>query len=162
MSGVQLEDGSVLNADAYVFACGPWLPKLFPEVLGKLITVTRQEVLFLGAPPGEHRYDEGQFPIWADFGEKLWYGIPGNENRGFKIADGSPGPAFDPTTGERTVSEAGIRAARAYIAHRFPALAQAPLVESRVCEYASTPDSHFIVDRHPEAANAWLVGGGGD
>jgi len=162
MNGVQLEDGSVVTADVYVFASGPWLGALFPDVLGKLITVPRQEVMFFGTPPGEHRYDEGQFPIWADFGERLWYGIPGNENRGFKIADGTPGPVFDPTTGDRTVSEAGIRAARDYLARRFPALARAPLVESRVCQYPLTPDGHFIVDHHPEAANAWLVGGGGD
>jgi glycine/D-amino acid oxidase-like deaminating enzyme len=162
MNGVQLEDGSVLTADVYVFASGPWLGALFPDVLGKLITVPRQEVMFFGTPPGEHRYDEAQFPIWADFGERLWYGIPGNENRGFKIADGTPGPVFDPTTGDRLVSKAGIRAARDYLARRFPALADAPLVESRVCQYPLTPDSHFIVDRHPGAANAWLVGGGGD
>ena len=107
MKSVQLEDGSTLNADVFVFACGPWLPGLFPEVLGNVITVTRQELLYFGTPPGEHRYDEGNFPIWADFGDKLWYGIPGNENRGFKVADGSFGPHFDPTNGERTVSEAG-------------------------------------------------------
>jgi glycine/D-amino acid oxidase-like deaminating enzyme len=162
MTGVHLDDGSVLTADAFVFASGPWLGTLFPGVLGRLITVPRQEVLFFGTPPGEHRYDEGQFPIWADFGERLWYGIPGNENRGFKIADGTPGPSFDPTTGDRTVSEAGVRAARDYMARRFPALARAPLVESRVCQYPLTSDGNFIVDRHPEAANVWLVGGGGD
>ena len=162
MNGVQLEDGSVLTADVYIFACGPWLGTLFPDVLGKLISVPRQEVMFFGTPPGEHRYDEGQLPIWADFGERLWYGIPGNENRGFKIADGTPGPVFDPTTGDRTVSEAGIRAARDYLARRFPALARAPIVESRVCQYPLTSDGHFIVDQHPAASNAWLVGGGGD
>jgi monomeric sarcosine oxidase len=162
MASVLLEDGSSLAADVFVFACGPWLASLFPEVAGERLAVTRQEVMYFGTPPGEHRYDEGRFPIWADFGERLWYGIPGNEDRGFKIADGSLGPSFDPTGGERTVSGAGIGAARAYLARRFPALAQAPLVESRVCQYAQTPDAHFIVDRHPGAANAWLVGGGSD
>jgi glycine/D-amino acid oxidase-like deaminating enzyme len=162
MSSLELEDGSRLNADVFVFACGPWLGSLFPDVIGKVFSVTRQEMLFFGTPAGEHRYDEGKLPIWADFGEKLWYGIPGVEDRGFKIADGSPGPVFDPTTGERTVTETGIRAVREYLARRFPALAQAPLVESRVCQYPLTPDSHFIVDQHPAASNVWLVGGGGD
>jgi glycine/D-amino acid oxidase-like deaminating enzyme len=36
----------------------------------------------------------------------------------------------------------------------------APLTESRVCQYEQTPDSDFIVDRHPAAHNVWLLGGG--
>src|SRR5207247_9160502 len=39
-------------------------------------------------------------------------------------------------------------------------LKNAPLVEARVCQYENSPDEHFIIDRHPAAANAWLVGGG--
>jgi glycine/D-amino acid oxidase-like deaminating enzyme len=160
MTSLQLEDGSALAAETFVFACGPWLPTLFPEVLGDLLSATRQEVLYFGTPAGERRYDEGNLPIWADIGERLWYGIPGNEDRGFKIADDSRGAPFDPTAGERKLSEAGLMAARAYLSRRFPGLANAPLVESRVCQYEQTADSNFIVDRHPQAANVWLVGGG--
>jgi glycine/D-amino acid oxidase-like deaminating enzyme len=36
----------------------------------------------------------------------------------------------------------------------------APLIETRVCQYEQTPDSHFIVDRHPQMNNLWLLGGG--
>jgi len=39
-------------------------------------------------------------------------------------------------------------------------LAGAPLLESRVCQYTCSPDGHLIMDRHPEAANAWLAGAG--
>jgi glycine/D-amino acid oxidase-like deaminating enzyme len=39
-------------------------------------------------------------------------------------------------------------------------LAQAPLVHAEVCQYESTPDDHFIVDRHPRSSNVWIVGGG--
>jgi glycine/D-amino acid oxidase-like deaminating enzyme len=49
---------------------------------------------------------------------------------------------------------------REYIAHRFPAMKDAPLIETRVCQYEQTPDSHFILDRHPEMDNVWLLGGG--
>ncbi len=38
--------------------------------------------------------------------------------------------------------------------------ADAPLIETRVCQYEQTPDSHFIVDRHPANENVWLLGGG--
>jgi glycine/D-amino acid oxidase-like deaminating enzyme len=43
---------------------------------------------------------------------------------------------------------------------RFPALADAPLLESRVCQYENSTDHNFILDRHPEAENVWIVGGG--
>jgi glycine/D-amino acid oxidase-like deaminating enzyme len=36
----------------------------------------------------------------------------------------------------------------------------APLIETRVCQYENTPDDHFIIDRHPRAENVWIVGGG--
>ncbi len=157
---VGLSDGSTVSADAYVFACGPWLGTLFPDVIGPRLTPTRQEVFFFGTPPGDARFTEDAMPVWADHGKRFMYGIPGNEWRGFKVADDTRGPAFDPTSGERIVSSEGLRAARDYLGYRFPALKGAPLVESRVCQYENSADEGFIVDRHPEAGNLWLVGGG--
>src|SRR5213592_2985694 len=155
-----LSDGSTLAADAFVFACGPWLGKLFPDVIGDRVRPTRQEVFFFGTPPGDTRFTEGALPVWADHGAGFIYGIPGNEWRGFKNADDTRGPPFDPTDGERIPTPETLRAARDYLALRFPGLKNAPLVESRVCQYENSPDEHFIIDRHPAAANAWLVGGG--
>ncbi|HWX41363.1 MAG TPA: FAD-dependent oxidoreductase [Blastocatellia bacterium] len=160
MQSVELSDGSTLAADQYVFACGPWLGKLFPDVIGNLIAATRQEVFFFGVPAGETRFQEDRMPVWIDHGEKFIYGIPGNEWRGFKVADDTRGDPFDPTDGERTPSAEGIKAARKYLAFRFPALKDAPLVESRVCQYENSPDHNFIIDRHPGAKNVLLVGGG--
>src|SRR3546814_15656870 len=37
-------NGESLQAGQYVFACGPWLPKLFPEAVGGRIVPTRPEV----------------------------------------------------------------------------------------------------------------------
>ena len=158
-AAVALSDGTKLTADAYVFACGPWLPKLFPDVVGSRIQPTRQEVFYFGTPAGDPRFSERQMPVWVET-PRFFYGIPGNERRGFKIADDARGPAFDPTAGDRTPTADGAKGARAYISRRFPALADAPLLEARVCQYENSPDSHFIVDRHPEAENLWLVGGG--
>ena len=160
MDGVRLSDGQTLRADRYVFACGPWLGQVFPDVVGDRVQPTRQEVFFFGTPAGDTRFDESRFPVWAEMGPEVWYGIPGNERRGFKVSLDNRGPAFDPTHGERTPDPALLDAARAYLARRFPGLAGAPLLESRVCQYEQSPDANLIVDRHPEAANAWIVGGG--
>ena len=160
MGGVTLSGFDRVTADAFVFACGPWLGKVFPEVMGSLIRPTRQEVFFFGTPPGDTRFSDEVFPVWIDNGERLFYGIPGNQWRGFKVADDTRGAPFDPTTGERVASAEGIRAAREYLGFRFPALKDSPLLESRVCQYENSPDEHFIVDRHPGADNVWIVGGG--
>jgi monomeric sarcosine oxidase len=161
MPAVTLSDGTSLSADQYVFACGPWLGKLFPTVIGGLIRPTRQEVFFFGVPAGDGRYSEAQMPTWIDHGPAhFYYGIPGNEWRGFKAADDTRGDKFDPTSGDRTPTAEAIRNVRAHVEFRFPGLKDAPLVEARVCQYENTPDENFIMDRHPGAANAWLLGGG--
>jgi glycine/D-amino acid oxidase-like deaminating enzyme len=161
MERLELADGTTLEADAYVFAAGPWLPSLFPGLLGEAIHPTRQEIFFFGTPAGDPRFHEGNLPIWLELSDTAsFYGIPGNDHRGFKIADDVRGEPIDPTTADRTPTPEKLAAARAYVARRFPALAGAPLVESRVCQYENSPDGDFLLDRHPEAANVWILGGG--
>ena len=160
LSGLSLSDGSRLKADCYVFACGPWLGQLFPQAVGDLVQATKQDIFFFGTPAGDDRFSDRQLPVWGDHRGRFWYGIPGSDRRGFKIADDTRGPVFDPTNGERVVSPETLRDIREYVGFRFPALKDAPLVETRVCQYEQTPDSHFIIDRHPVATNAWIVGGG--
>jgi glycine/D-amino acid oxidase-like deaminating enzyme len=157
---VALADGSRLAADQYVFACGPWLGRVFPEVVGQGIQPTRQEVYYFGPPSGDGSFEPGKFPVWIDFDERLFYGLPSIDRRGVKIADDTRGAAFDPTGGDRTPSLQGVDQARKFLARRFPRLRSAPLLEARVCQYENSPDGHFFVDRHPEAKNVWLVGGG--
>jgi glycine/D-amino acid oxidase-like deaminating enzyme len=159
MDGISVGPGETLKADAYVFAPGPWLGKVFP-FLANTITPTRQEVFFFGTPAGDVRFTESQLPTWIDGGKYPFFGVPGNHWRGFKIADDTRGPVIDPSTMERQVSEEKLRAARAYLQMRFPAMAGAPLLESRVCQYENSTDHNFILDHHPEAENVFIVGGG--
>jgi glycine/D-amino acid oxidase-like deaminating enzyme len=154
---IRLADGSRLAASTFVFACGPWLPQLFPHELGNFIKVTRQEVFYFGAPPDDARFSAGQMPVWL-MGNH--YGIPALEGRGFKIAEDEVGAPFDPDTGERVASEATTQRVRRQLGLRFPAMKDAPLLEARVCQYESTPDGHLLLDRHPSWENVWLVGGG--
>ncbi|MEO8379990.1 MAG: FAD-dependent oxidoreductase [Acidobacteriota bacterium] len=160
MPSLRLDDGTTLAADAFVFACGPWLGKVFPEVIGERVHPTRQEVFYFGSPEGSERYGPAQLPIWIDFGERIFYGIPDLGGRGFKISDDTRGESFDPTSGDRTPSPAAIARARGLLAERFPELATAPLLKAEVCQYENSPDGNLIVDRHPAAKNVWLLGGG--
>ena len=59
LESIKTTSGKEIEAKRFVFACGPWLPKLFPELLGKLIHVTRQEVIFFGSRPGTSDSTQG-------------------------------------------------------------------------------------------------------
>jgi sarcosine oxidase len=155
-----LSDGSRLEASQFVFACGPWLGQVFPELLGSLVVATRQEDFTFGTPPGDDRFHAARLPVFIELGPPFLYGVPGDGARGLKVADDARGARFEPTNGQRLVSAEGLAAMRAYLARRFPDLAKAPLLEGRVCQYEQTPDGHLILDRHPELANVFLAGGG--
>ena len=156
---VQTVSGTNVRAGQFVFACGPWLPKLFPDLLGELIHVTRQEVFFIGVPAGNDLFTPARLPTWIDFND-LAYGLPDLEGRGFKIAIDAHGPDFDPDTGQRIVSPEMTITVREYLRKRVPLLADAPVTETRVCQYENTSNGDFLIDRHPDLKNIWLVGGG--
>jgi glycine/D-amino acid oxidase-like deaminating enzyme len=160
MGSLRLADGTSVEADAFVFACGPWLGEIFPEAVGERVVPTRQEVYFLGPPAGAGVWGPERLPVWIDFGERVIYGLPDLAGRGLKVADDTRGEPIDPTTMDRRPNEDGLARIRRFLAERFPALAAAPLVESRVCQYENSPDGHLILDRHPGAGNVWLAGGG--
>jgi glycine/D-amino acid oxidase-like deaminating enzyme len=147
------------DSDAVIFACGAWLPVLFPELLGDVIAPTRQEVFFFGPPPGDTTFSAAELPSWVAFEEGI-YGLPDLEHRGVKIALDAHGAPADPESMDRTVNADGVAAVRTVLGRRLPALANAPLLESRVCQYENTPDGHFLFDRLPGHERMWVAGGG--
>jgi glycine/D-amino acid oxidase-like deaminating enzyme len=159
---VALSSGASLAAATYVFACGPWLKKLFPDLMQKKLFTPRRDVFFFGTPSGDDRFSYPNFPNFAeeDSSNSGYYGFPSFDHRGFKVCPAGELTAFDPDTDERIVSAYQVKRARDYLAIRFPILANQPLVESRVCQLEMSVDEHFIIDRHPGLDNVWLVGGG--
>jgi sarcosine oxidase len=158
-ASLKTSSGDTISAGAFVFACGPWLPKVFPGILGDRIFPSRQEVFFFGIPPADTRFEMPAMPTWINLQDE-YYGMPDIESRGFKIAFDRHGEAVDPDTQSRLASAEGAAAAKQYLARRFPALKDAPLVESRVCQYENTSNGDFLIDKHPALENVWLVGGG--
>jgi sarcosine oxidase len=156
---IETSAGTRISAGQFVFACGPWLGKVFPEFLGQRIFPTRQEVFFFGTPAGDSRFTPSSLPTWL-FQEEEAYGMPDIEARGLKLARDAHGERVDPDTQSRLVSREGAEWARSFVARRFPALKDAPIVETRVCLYENTSNGDFLIDRHPELANVWLAGGG--
>jgi len=159
ISSVMMTSGERIEAEHFVFACGAWLGKLFPEILGGRIFPSRQEVFFFGVPAGDSRFAPPSLPTWL-FQEDEIYGMPDLESRGLKIAVDRHGERVDPDTQSRLASVAGADEARRFVEQRFPALRGAPIVETRVCQYENTSNGDFLIDRHPDIENVWFVGGG--
>jgi sarcosine oxidase len=159
ISSVSTAPDERIEAAEFVFACGAWLGKIFPEVLGNRIFPSRQEVFFFGVPAGDARFAPPALPTWL-FQEDEIYGMPDLESRGLKIAVDRHGERVDPDTQSRLASAEGAEEARRFVEQRFPALRGAPIVESRVCQYENTWNGDFLIDRHPEIENVWFVGGG--
>lgn len=158
---IRLSSGERIHADRFVFALGPWLPKLFPEVIGPKILPTRQEVFFFAPPAGDRRFSPAAMPGWADFnGGDIFYGFPDLESRGVKIAHDAHGVAVDPDTQDRRPTQAALAEIVAYRDRRFPLLRGAPLTEARVCQYENSSNGDFLIDLHPRWGNVLLLGGG--
>jgi len=160
VGAVTLSDGSTLQGDAFVFAGGPWMGKLLPGTVGARVRPSRQELHYFGTPAGDSRWDEAKMPVWIDFADHIFYGIPGNEWRGFKVADDTRGESFDPESGERRPTDASLLRARVLLAERFPDLARAPLLLAEVCQDENSPDGHYLLGPVPGVRNAWMAGGG--
>jgi sarcosine oxidase len=156
---VKTSGGEQISAGVFVFACGPWLPKVFPKLLGERIFPTRQEVFFFGTPAGDSRFTTPAMPVWIVLKDE-YYGFPDLENRGFKIAYDRHGPSFDPDSGSRIVTAQGLQAVSEYLAKRFPLMKGASVLETRVCQYENTSTGDFLIDQHPGFDNVWLAGGG--
>ncbi|MEO7324948.1 MAG: N-methyl-L-tryptophan oxidase [Dokdonella sp.] len=158
LAEIRIDSGEAIRADRFVFACGPWLGNVLPDVLGGRIFPTRQEVFYFGTAQ-DRRFCPPNLPIWLDFGCD-YYGLPDIDGRGFKVAHDAHGESFDPDTLERVATPARIAHAREFLARRFPALAAAPLLASEVCQYENTCNGDFVIDRHPAFDNVWIAGGG--
>jgi len=159
LDAVKCSNGETVSAGQFLFACGPWLGKIFPDLLGSRIFPSRQEVFFFGVPPGDARFAPPALPTWL-FQEDEYYGMPDIEGRGLKIALDHHGEAVDPDTQQRIVTAEEAKVVGDYVAKRFPALRNAPIVETRVCQYENTSNGDFLIDRHPEMENVWFAGGG--
>jgi sarcosine oxidase len=161
LAEVKLSSGERIAAERFVFALGPWFPKVFPDVIGPRILPTRQEVFFFAPPSGDRRFLPAEMPGWADFnGGDIFYGFPDLESRGVKFAHDAHGRPVDPDTQDRRPSEAALAEIVAFRDRRFPLLKNAPLTEARVCQYENSSNGDFLIDFHPRWKNVLLVGGG--
>lgn len=156
---IVINEKEQLKADRYIFACGPWMPKLFPEFFDQRITVTRRDVLFVGIPAGDDRYSYPNFPVWGFRNEEdaRYYGMPDLHGRGLKVAPWPDKNSIDMDLDDRLSNTYELKRVREFVAKRFPGLRGQPILETRVCQISSSSDEHFIIDQHPDMENLWFA-----
>jgi len=159
LRAIGLAGGGEITGDAFVFACGPWLPSVLAPSLARLIRPTRQTVVYFGTPAGDDRFGRAQTPAWIDRPAGI-FGIPELEDAGLKVGIDEHGPPIDPDTDDRTPAPDMIARARAWVERRFPAMKGAPVIGTRICQYENTSNGDLLIDRHPDYDNVWVVGGG--
>ena len=158
LNNVVLGTGERLSAGTFVFACGPWLPKVLPEVMANRLRTPLGHVFYLGPPPGDDRFSYPNMPSWNVPGITGWPALP-PDARGFRVRTGGR-PPEDPDFSQRWVDPSEFQRLRTFLAERFPLLLNAPLLETRACHYEASVDRDFIVDRCPGFDNVWIAGGG--
>ncbi|MEZ4417624.1 MAG: FAD-dependent oxidoreductase [Gemmatimonadota bacterium] len=159
LSEIVLDSGERVTGDTFVFALGPWFPKVFPEQMGRRIRAsTLGHVLYIATPPGDHSYEWPNLPSYNVPGCTGWPALP-PDFRGFRIRVGGHSEE-DPDTSSRWVPLDAQERPREILRTYFPALAELPINETRACHYEGSVSRNFIIDRQPGSENVWFAGGG--
>ena len=147
------------HADQLVFCGGPWTGKLLGDLHSGL-TVTRQVLAWVW-PKEPEQFALGRLPCWAidHLDGTIHYGFPMTDDTpGLKIAHHSPATVVDPDRIARDPQPGDEETFRPILRRMIPA-GDGPLLSLKVCMYTNSPDSHFIIDRHPEYDRVTLACG---
>lgn len=158
LGSVDVEPGESLSASTFVFACGPWFPKVFPALMGKRLRIPMGHVFYFGVPPGDTRFMYPNMPSYGVPGCTGWPALE-QDHRGFRVRTGGR-PPQDPDLSDRWIAKEFHERPRQILERHFPELVGAPILETRACHYESSVDRNFIIDKHPDFDNVWLAGGG--
>jgi sarcosine oxidase len=185
MGELVLSTRDTVRAQQYVFACGPWLGKTFPSLMGPRLRTPMGRVCYFATPIGDDRFSYPNMPSFNFPGVTGWPTLP-VDSRGLRVRGGGgqgggggsagraggagsapsaqvaqlAGAEQDPDLSDRYVDTATVERARAFLAERIPLLKDAPLNETRACHYESSISRNFIIDQHPEMSNVWIAGAG--
>ncbi|WP_222434987.1 FAD-dependent oxidoreductase [Phaeobacter marinintestinus] len=150
-------DGKRLEADLIVIATGPWMADMFPRTVKPLSTIVGVNVLYHSTPDGSDLFDQERMPCWIDHGQGS-FGLPSVEGSGVKAAVVIP-DKIDLDNDERLIKQKMLSRTRQYIDKRLPGLTGERVVDSKFNQIILTPDTHFIIDFHPQHDNVLLAGG---
>lgn len=144
---VETESGR-LRADRVVVTAGPWSATLLAD-LGLPLEVRRVLVVHV-QPDDPTRFRPEVLPIFImDVPEGEYYGFPFLPDQGVKFGRHDDGEVCTPESVRRTVTDDEVRWMTGVLERYLPGAAREVLM-TVTCLYTMTPDSHFVIDRHPE------------
>jgi len=158
-TGIVVEtDHEPFTAARLIISAGPWASQVLAE-LGLPLIVRRKSVFWYRAPAEQFGY-ESQFPAFlVEDPAGLFYGFPSFDGTGLKVAEHSGGRVVDdPLTIDREIDHEEERRIRSFLGNYLPGVSRTRTRHS-VCMYTLSPDSHFIVDRHPTCPAVVLCAG---
>ena len=152
-----LLDGKPMEADLVIVATGPWMGDMFPRTIKPITSVMGLNVLYTSTPDGSDSFDMTHMPCWIDHGQGS-FGLPSVEGSGVKAAVVIP-DRIDLDNDERLIRHQTLGRTRSYIRRRLPGLVGQRVVDSKFNQVVLTPDTHFVLDWHPEHKNVLFAGG---
>ena len=149
VKGIVLDSGQRISGDVVVVAVGAWTPYVLPFTQ-KFFRATGQPVFHL-KPRQPELFAPERFPVFgADISTTGYYGFPLSREGVVKIANHGPGREMSPESSKRAVTPQEEQNLREFLSSTFPALADAPVVYTRICLYCDTNDGHFWIAPDPE------------
>jgi sarcosine oxidase len=154
---VETDRGSIA-AERLVVTAGPWASDILADV-GLPLRVVRKPMFWFAAGP-VHHVDAGCPEFFYDTPRGAFYGFPAHGPRGVKVAEHSGGDLVDdPLRVDRSLRDGDLEAVAGFVTAHMPGVDVGRCTHHAVCMYTSTPDGHFVVDRHPEHAQVSYVAG---
>ena len=158
VSGIVLGTGERIASDLVVMTVGAWTPYLLPFTK-EFFRASGQNVFHL-QPRQPELFAPECFPVFgADITTTGYYGFPINRDGVMKIANHGPGREMSPESPKRAVTPEDEKNLREFLSSTFPALADAPIVYSRVCMYCDTHDGNFWIARDPDRRGLIIAAG---
>lgn len=147
------------QAERLVIAAGPWAPQVLGD-LGLPLVIERQVIAWFHPAAQAEAFEPGRCPvyIWQADG-RMFYGFPRLDEHGVKIAEHALG---DPTTADtiqRRIAPEEIEELRRDFVARYMPAANGKVGSTSTCMYTMTPDTHFVIDRHPRHPNVVIAAG---
>jgi glycine/D-amino acid oxidase-like deaminating enzyme len=158
VNGIVLSDGQRVAGDFVVMAVGAWTPYLLP--FAKNFFRTTGQPVFHLKPRQPGLFASERFPVFgADITTTGYYGFPINRDGVVKVANHGPGREMSPESTKRAVTPEDKKNLREFLSSTFPALADAPIVYTRVCMYCDTHDGHFWIAPDPDREGLVIAAG---
>jgi glycine/D-amino acid oxidase-like deaminating enzyme len=158
VKGIVLNNGERIVGDRVLMAVGAWTPYLLPFTK-KFFRASGQPVFHL-KPQRPDLFASERFPVFgADITATGYYGFPLNRDGIVKIANHGPGREMSPDSPQRAVTSEEEQNLRKVLSWALPALAEAPIVYTRVCMYCETHDGNFWIAGDPEREGLVIAAG---